>query len=325
MLFIGATYGQEAELAARAGVPFVGLPGRGFLGRGIRAIPAAFDLLRAIALAFKKEREFMPCAVAAFGGYACFAPSLAAIMLRVPLILHEQNAIAGMSNRILSRFAAAVCVSLPNTEGLKKTSVVTGNPVRPGIACPARFEITGKHLLVLGGSQGAHALNKYVVSILPELKKIGSQIRHQTGAKDYDFVRSAYIAAGYDEACVSRFIEDMADAYAWADLALCRAGASTTAELCVAALPSILVPFPAAIHDHQTRNAKVLANAGAALLVPEPDIAKTETLIADLFANPQKMRDMSRACETLAKPDAAARVAAEIEKLCSERKQPDAK
>lgn len=317
ILFIGATYGLEAELTAKAGIPFVGLPSRGFMGRGIRALPAAWDLLSATARAVAKVREFNPGAVAAFGGYASFAPALAALLLRKPLLLHEQNAIAGASNRLLSRFAEVVCASLPATIGLKKPFLVTGNPIRATIQ--KRGEnicLNGKRLLVLGGSQGAHALNGYIARILPELKAAGVKVRHQTGAKDYEQMRQAYLKAGYNPDSVVPFIEDMGASYAWANLALCRAGASTVAELCMSALPAILVPFPSAIHDHQTQNAKVLADAGAAVLMPESELDKTGKIILKLLANPEKLARMSRVAYSLAKPNAARDVAAEIIKLC---------
>lgn len=318
LLFMGGAYGQEERLASKAGIPFIGLRARGFLGRGLRAIPAAVDLCAATFTAIRKVKSFMPCAVAAFGGYASLAPSLAAIFLRIPLLLHEQNAMAGMSNRLLSRRAATVCASLPDTSGFKKPFVVTGNPVRQGLQLVRDSSgATGRHLLVLGGSQGAHALNVCVTSLLPAFKKLGIKIRHQTGENDYQDVCNAYIAAGYDPECVSPFIDDMASAYGWADLAFCRAGASTIAELCIAGLPSVLVPFPAAIHDHQTRNAKALAEAGAAVLLPETELARAEPVLTGLLGNQAALGKMSRIAESLAQPEAAANVAREIENLCS--------
>lgn len=318
LLFMGGTYGQEEKLAAKAGIPFIGLKTRGFLGRGLRAIPAAFDLCAATLAAIRKVKSFMPCAVAAFGGYASLAPSLAAIFLRIPLLLHEQNAMAGMSNRILSRMAARLCASLPETSGFKKPFVVTGNPVRQGVL-HVRDSLgdTGKHLLVLGGSQGAHALNVCIASLLPAFKKLGIELRHQTGEKDYKAICEAYAEAGYDPECVSPFIEDMAAAYGWADLAFCRAGASTIAELCIAGLPSVLVPFPAAIHDHQTYNAKALAEVGAAVLLPETELASAGDILISLLGNHAELGKMSRVAESLGQPDAAGNVALEIENLCS--------
>lgn len=315
LLFMGASYGPEKDMAAKAGIPFAGLPGRGILGRGFRAVPAAWDNLKAVAKAIAAVRSFGPSAVAAFGGYASFAPAVAAILLRIPLLLHEQNAVAGTSNRILAKWSRRVCLSLPHTQGIQGDCVLTGNPVRKGIALAAQRRIPGKKLFVLGGSQGAHALNAHVISILPALRAGGVEIMHQTGAKDIQTVRNAYAASGYNPDCAQAFIDDMTGAYGWADLILCRAGASTVAELCASELPAILVPFPAAIHNHQTLNARVMAEAGAAVLLPEPELQSSADMIMNMLSDRSLLNRMSRACASLARPDAAARVAAEIENL----------
>ena len=163
----------------------------------------------------------------------------------------------------------------------------------------------------MGGSQGARALNAFLPEILPTLREAGVEIRHQSGLRDEDATRAAYAQAGYDPACVTAFIDDMAEAYAWADLALCRSGASTVAELCAAGLPAVLVPFPHAVHDHQTRNAQVLEKAGAALLVPEGELRDKdlERVPPQMLADNEGRARMSRAALDAARPDAAARVA----------------
>ena len=315
LLFVGSQYGPEGRLCARAGVPFVGLPVRGFLGRGVRAIGAAARMGVAVGRALALVRDFRPDAVAGFGGYAAFAPMLAGRLLGVPCVLHEQNAVAGTSNRLLARLARKVCVSLPDTRGFPpEKCVLTGNPVRAAIAGVGQLRESGRgtrRLLVLGGSQGAHSLNLLLPGLLERLKADGVEIRHQCGERDLDATRAAYAEHGYAPGCVSAFIDDMAEAYAWADLALCRAGASTVAELCAAGLPSVLVPFPAAIHDHQTRNAAVLARAGAARLVPERDFGNADmaSLLGGLLRDAARRDDMGRAALALACPDAAAAVA----------------
>ena len=238
-----------------------------------------------------------------------------------PTLLHEQNAVAGTSNRVLSRLARKVCISLPGTQGFPpEKCVLTGNPVRAAIAQVAKLRDGAagrgtKRLLVLGGSQGAHSLNTLMPGLLGELRAEGVEIRHQCGEKDLEATRAAYAAAGYAPDCVSAFIDDMAEAYAWADMALCRAGASTVAELCAAGLPSVLVPFPAAIHDHQTRNAEVVAAAGAARLVQERDFSRTDMggLLRDLLCDPAELARMGRAAQSLARPDAASAVADVLE------------
>ena len=173
----------------------------------------------------------------------------------------------------------------------------------------------------MGGSQGAHALNTFIVEHLGALREAGVDIRHQTGSADEASVRAAYTAAGYDPSCVTAFIDDMAAAYAWADVALCRSGATTVAELCAAGLPSVLVPFPYAIHDHQTRNAEVLAKTGAAILVPESRMIEdglAQTLIRLLNDSGERTR-MSSAALVSAWPDAAARVTTVLEEIARSR------
>ena len=172
-----------------------------------------------------------------------------------------------------------------------------------------------RRLLVMGGSQGAHALNAFMLENLAEFRGAGVEIRHQTGITDEGSVRAAYVAAGYAPECVSAFIDDMAGAYAWADVALCRAGASTVAELCAAGLPSVLVPFPYAIHDHQTRNAEVLTRSGAAVLVPEGRMAVQlmSDILLRLLTMPGEREPMAAAALSAARPDAAARVVAVLE------------
>lgn len=321
LLFVGSQYGPEGRLCARAGIPFVGLPVRGFLGRGLRAFGAAARMGVSVGKAVGLVRSFRPDAVAGFGGYAAFAPMLAARLLGVPCLLHEQNAVAGTSNRLLSRLARRVCISLPDTQGFPaEKCLFTGNPVRSVIAGVAGLRRSvgsrgTRRLLVLGGSQGAHSLNILLSNLLGRLRADGVEIRHQCGERDLDATRAAYVAAGYAPDCVQAFIDDVAEAYAWADLALCRAGASTVAELCAAGLPSVLVPFPAAIHDHQTRNAEVIARAGAARLVQERDFGRTDmgALLGELLCDPGTRDAMGRAALSLACPDAAGAVADALE------------
>ena len=321
ILFVGSDYGPEARLAAAAGLDFAGLPVRGFVGRGIRAVGAAARMLAAAGRALAVVRRFRPQAVAGFGGYAAFAPMLAGRCLGVPCVLHEQNAVPGASNRLLARLARRICLSLPGTEGFpQEKCVLTGNPVRAAVAAvgerPRTF--SGRRLLIMGGSLGAHALNAYMPGQLARLRAAGVEIRHQTGRADEDAVRAAYTAAGYDPACVTAFIDDMAAAYAWADLALCRAGATSVAELCAAGVPSILVPFPFAAHDHQTRNAEALRAAGAALLVAQRDMDAADIAgqALRLLDDPARRESMSAAARRHARPDAAERVLREIRAVC---------
>ncbi len=317
ILFAGSLYGPERRLAGQAGLRFEGLPVRGVLGRGLRALQALGGFALAVPRALRLVRRFRPDACAGFGGYAAFAPLLAARLLGVPCVLHEQNALAGVTNRLLARFCDRVCVSLPGTKGFgKRPLTVTGNPVRRAIA-----ELGGnprgpsrRHLLVVGGSQGAHALNERICGLLPWLKDRGISLRLQTGTADEARARAACAAAGLDPGQATAFIDDMASAYAWADLVLCRAGASTVAELCAAGLPAILVPFPHAAHDHQTWNARNLARAGAARLVPQSELSD-ERLREELdavFGAEDLRRSMAEKALALAAPEAAAGVVREL-------------
>ncbi len=318
LLFVGSLYGPEERLMRQAGIPFEGLPVRGLLGRGFKAVGAGAQMALAVGKAVGILHRFKPDVVAGFGGYAAFAPMLAARILGVPGVLHEQNAIAGASNRFLARLARRVCISLPNTSGFDmKKCVFTGNPVRAAVSAVGQVDRhrQTRRLLVMGGSQGAHALNAFMLENLAEFRGAGVEIRHQTGITDEGSVRAAYVAAGYAPECVSAFIDDMAGAYAWADVALCRAGASTVAELCAAGLPSVLVPFPYAIHDHQTRNAEVLTRSGAAVLVPEGCMAvqHMSDILLRLLTMPGEREPMAAAALSAARPDAAARVVAVLE------------
>lgn len=327
LLFVGSQYGPEKRLVERADIPFMGLPVRGFLGRGLRAVGAAGQMAAACCKAYDVVRRFRPQAVAGFGGYASFAPLLAARLHGVPGILHEQNAIAGLSNRLLSRLVSRVCLSLEQTSGFAAAKCVfTGNPVRADVAAVGRQERTfeGRHLLVMGGSQGAHALNVYVRENLARLRAAGVDIRHQTGRADEAETRAAYEAAGYDGGCVSAFIDNMAETYAWADLVLCRAGATTVAELCAVGLPAVLVPFPHAAHDHQTSNALALEQAGAARRVPESCMAAQDLagMLVALLEDVATRRDMGQKALAAGRPQAAEAVCDVLEDVagCS-RKQ----
>ncbi|MDR2744716.1 MAG: undecaprenyldiphospho-muramoylpentapeptide beta-N-acetylglucosaminyltransferase [Desulfovibrio sp.] len=318
--FVGSLYGPEKDLALKKGIPFEGLAVHGFLGRGLRAIAAGGMMAAAVAKAAAIVRRCKPQIVLGFGGYASFAPMVAAALLGVPSVLHEQNATAGASNRLMGRFARRICLSWSDTSGFAQTKcVLTGNPIRADV-CAAGRETRGRptrRLLVLGGSQGARALNALLPKILPRLAAAGLEIRHQSGKNGEHDARQAYASAGYAPECVDAFIDDMAEAYRWADLVMCRAGASTLAELCAVGLPAVLVPFPYAARDHQTLNARILEKAGAAVLLPESELRPDNTgdLLLGLFENEARRRLMSLAALKTARPDAAARVIAVLREV----------
>jgi UDP-N-acetylglucosamine--N-acetylmuramyl-(pentapeptide) pyrophosphoryl-undecaprenol N-acetylglucosamine transferase len=331
ILFMGGKYGPEADLAVQAGLEYVGLPVRGFLGRGVRAFGAAFGMLRGLAKARIVMSRVRPEVVAGFGGYAAFAGVAAARFKGIPCAIHEQNSVPGLANRVLGKGVNRVLLSLPDDRAMfpRDKALFTGNPVRAAVAAlydrqPRNLEDAGRRLLVMGGSQGARAINNAVLANLPALMDAGIAIWHQTGRAEAAAVREAYRAAGARDVRVDAFIHDMAAAYAWADLVLCRAGATSIAELTAAGLPAVFVPFPQATHDHQTHNARQLVRAGAAELVPQKDLAPDAgdpallagTLIR-LFGDPIGLLDMGAAARNLARPDAAARVVNALEALAA--------
>lgn len=319
ILFLGAG-GPEGELARRAGLEFQALPASGVLGKGLKSILALFWVTRGVILAVRALKRFAPEAVIGFGGYAGFCPVLAGALLRLPTAVHEQNSVPGVTNRLLGRLVKRVFVSfddrLGNFPAVKVTR--TGNPVRADIASVKRA--TGndrRNLLILGGSQGARALNDAVVAALPQLLAARVNILHQCGAADEARIREAYRAAGADTDCVHGFIEGMAGAYAWADLALCRAGASTIFELAATGTPSILVPFPFAAHDHQRVNAEHLADLGAAVLLDQKELSAQALaeLVPGLLGDTAKLAAMGRTARTFARPEAARLIVDGLEEL----------
>lgn len=317
ILFIGSNYGPEAKIAAENGLDFRGLTVRGLLGRGPKAIPAAFNLVKALFAARKIIEDFKPEAVAAFGGYASFAPALAAKTTGTPLLVHEQNALCGASNKILSRVADVFCVSQPDTLGARSDAVLTGNPVRAQIRRKNGFS-NEKRLLVIGGSQGARGINNFIAANLPVFKKAGVKIWWQCGENDYESLSK--LRDGDPSWRLTPFIANMGDAYDWADLAVSRAGATSVAELVATGLPAILVPFPAAIRDHQTLNARSLENRGAAIMIKENDLdAAVAERVAGLIKDTAALENMALATASESGESAARRIAAQIVKLTEKK------
>lgn len=326
VVFVGGTYGPEARMAHGAGIPFVGLPVRGVVGRGLRGMVGAARLAVSTLAAVPLLRSLKPAVVVGFGGYAGFPAVAAARLLGIPCGIHEQNSIPGAANRWLARHVDRVWTSFPDMTAPHFTGPkarCTGNAVRRAVCAVAgASRPVGRHLLVVGGSQGARALNDLMLASLPRLRAEGIRVWHQTGAEDFSRVQAAY-AAAYPEARVEPFIEAMAEAYAFADVVLCRAGATTIAELTAAGKPSILVPFPYATHDHQTKNAQALAARGAAVVVPQSVLPTVDVvrMLADLFAAPERLAAMARAAAALGRPGAARELAQDILALAQGRQQ----
>ncbi|MBU1332728.1 MAG: undecaprenyldiphospho-muramoylpentapeptide beta-N-acetylglucosaminyltransferase [Gammaproteobacteria bacterium] len=308
--WLGTPRGIENELVPAAGLPLHLIDVSGLRGKGkLSLLKAPLQLLKALFQARRVVRELQPVCVLGMGGYVTGPGGLAARLAGVPLIIHEQNAVAGTANRSLVPFASRVCEAFPDTFARSDKRRTTGNPVREELFLETpRDSLNGRRvrLLVLGGSLGAEPLNK----LLPEaLAQVAAELRpevfHQAGKQHDQITGERYRDAGV-EAQVAPFIQDMARAYAWADLVVCRAGALTISELAAAGLPAFLVPLPHAIDDHQTRNADYLASEGAAVLLAQrsTDAATLAAQLNEVLMHPERLTEMARTARRLAKPDA---------------------
>ena len=316
VMWLGADGGMETRLVPPHGIAIDTIAVQGMRGKGIGALLAApFKLIGAVNAARQTLRQRQPRAVVAFGGFAAGPGGIAARLAGIPLVVHEQNRAPGLTNRVLARMAKHVLTGFPDTfPGLREE--VVGNPVRAEIAAvaPPEQRFAGRsgalRILVLGGSQGARALNAAVPQAIAGLRgRLECEVRHQCGEKLHQDALQAYAAAGVT-ASIEPFIADMAAAYAWADLVVCRAGALTLAELCAVGVGSVLVPFPQAVDDHQTKNAQYLVDRGAAQLLPQSsDLAQRLSATIEIIGERAGLLQMAQAARALAKPDAAERVA----------------
>ncbi|MEX0735688.1 MAG: undecaprenyldiphospho-muramoylpentapeptide beta-N-acetylglucosaminyltransferase [Steroidobacteraceae bacterium] len=326
IVWLGTARGIEARLVPAAGYAVEWIEVEGLRGKGAAAwLAAPLRLARAIGQARKVLRRRRPGVVLGCGGFASGPGGIAAWLAGLPLVIHEQNAVAGLTNRWLARIASRIAEGFPGSFPAARRALYVGNPVRPEIAAlpppRQRFEarIGPMRLFVFGGSQGASALNRLLptaIALLPESRR--PTVLHQSGARDRDATEAAYRSAGV-QADVRAFIDDMAAAYASADLVVARAGALTVAELAAAGVGSILVPFPAAVDDHQTKNAAWLGRVSAAQVVPETGLTAAELAnrLATLCGNGNgraRLLAMAEAARALAVTNAAERVA----ELCLE-------
>jgi UDP-N-acetylglucosamine--N-acetylmuramyl-(pentapeptide) pyrophosphoryl-undecaprenol N-acetylglucosamine transferase len=312
--WMGTKAGMEARLVPKEGIAVEWLSVAGFRGKGWRAkSQAPLRLLLACWQAGRILRRFKPDVVLGMGGFVAGPGGIMARLLGIPLVIHEQNRIPGTTNRLLVKYAQKVLEAFPGSFAAKAGAVCVGNPLRRAIAEAVAQERPARdgapRLLVVGGSLGAKALNEIVPAALA-LAGGKFAVRHQTGAAMRAETEALYARLGV-EAEVAAFIQDMAEAYRWADLAVCRAGAMTVSELAAASLPAILVPFPHAIDDHQTANARYFSGAGAAVLMPQSELTP-QRLAEQLNALTQERESlsaMSQKARGLARPDAAQRVA----------------
>ncbi|MDY6813493.1 MAG: undecaprenyldiphospho-muramoylpentapeptide beta-N-acetylglucosaminyltransferase [Pseudomonadota bacterium] len=318
--WLGSRHGMENRLVPAAGYPFSPIRVRGLRGRGRLSLLAAPGRLSvALAEALAVVGRVRPAAVLGMGGFAAGPGAVAARLLGRPLVVHEQNAVAGMTNRWCARLADRVLAAFPGAFGSEITCTIVGNPVRREIAALAPPEVRfaersgSLRLLVLGGSQGAAALNERVPAALARLRAAGAPdvvVRHQAGGGQLEPARAAYRQAQLPFE-PEPFIEDMAAAYGWADLVICRSGALTVAELAAAGVGALMVPFPHAVDDHQTRNAAYLAEAGAGRILPqaELDAERLAAELAPLLADRAALTAMAVAARRQAHPQATAAVA----------------
>lgn len=314
--WMGTRRGLEARVVPQHGIPFEPIRVAGLRRSGaLRWLLAPATLAVALVQAIRAIARARPGVVLGMGGFVSGPGGVAAWLCRRPLVIHEQNALPGFTNRCLARFARRVLEAFPGSFPARVGAVATGNPVRPAIAAIAEpavrlAEREGVRVLVFGGSRGARALNETVPAAVALARLPGLRVRHQCGADALDATRERYRLAGI-EAEVDTFIEDMAGAYTWADIVVARAGAITVAELAACGAAAILVPYPYAVDDHQSANARYLTDAGAAILMPEDDLtpASLAERLRALGSDRAALIDMAVRARGLALPAATERVA----------------
>ncbi|TMN92373.1 undecaprenyldiphospho-muramoylpentapeptide beta-N-acetylglucosaminyltransferase [Pseudoalteromonas phenolica] len=314
--WVGTADRMEAQLVPKHGFEIDFVEVQGVRGNGItRLLKAPFMVLKAILAAKKIIKQRKPAVILAMGGYVTGPVGIAAKLSGVPLVIHEQNAVAGFSNKLLAKVANQVLAAFPNA--FENNAEVVGNPVRVSVSSIAKKPQTEQlNVLVVGGSLGAQVLNERLPEVFSTLAKDFSlSVRHQSGRNNQDKLKTAYVGREFD-AQVDEFIHDMDEAYAWADLVICRAGALTVSEVAAAGKAALFVPLPHAVDDHQTANARYLVDQQGGLLMPQHDFT-TERLVELLtpyFEQPSSLSEIADKAKQLAKFDATERVA----KVCGE-------
>jgi len=317
IIFIGTKKGIESKLLGQFGYELREIDIEGVKGRGIKAlVKGAYQIPKSTWQSRSILKQFSPHIVVGVGGYASGPAVLAAHFMRIPTAIAEQNAIPGITNRILGNFADKIFVTYAQTRTYfpQEKVILSGNPVRAAFVAERSKEKEKKYyrqLLIFGGSQGAEAINKSVIDMLPQLQGMKNKVHvlHQTGSRQLEEVKKAYEQSGI-QAKVTPFIVDMAGAYADADLIICRAGATSLAEITAAGRAAILIPYPWAANDHQFKNAQALATEGAALMIPERELSsgKLFSAIDNLLRDEQTLRQMEENSLRMSKIDAAATI-----------------
>lgn len=323
--FVGTQRGLESRLVPQAGFELSLIDSAGLKNVRLMArIKGAAVLPKSFLSAWRLIRSFKPDVVVGAGGYVSGPVVLTAALMNRPTMIMESNALPGLTNRVLARFVDRAAVSFKQALGyFRGKAIVTGNPVRREF-----FEIPAKRrdpnrfsILVFGGSQGARAINEAMIGALSELKNspVPLRIKHQTGVADFEKVTNAYAQAGWnsDESQVTAYIDNMVQDFAEADLVVCRAGATTTAELIAAGKPSIMIPFPFASDDHQTKNAEAMRDSRAAKMIAQRELTAERLAkeIIQLAKSPQEVDAMEAASKQMAHGDAAAAAVDMIEEL----------
>jgi UDP-N-acetylglucosamine--N-acetylmuramyl-(pentapeptide) pyrophosphoryl-undecaprenol N-acetylglucosamine transferase len=311
--FVGSSHGIEIRVVPKRGYPLRTLPVRALRGQGPVALAASVLRLPACWVAARRIlEEIRPDLLVGVGGYASAPAVVAGWSRRTPTVLLEQNAHPGATNRVLARFADRICASFPESVRYfpAERTILTGNPVRPPVGQDTKRR-GGFSVLIFGGSAGAHRLNEVGVEAMALVATAGGppRIVHQTGEADLESVRDRYRELGLD-ADVRSFIDDMAAAYAGADLIVCRAGATTLAEITALGKAALLVPYPYAADDHQRKNAESLVERGAARMILDRDLSarRLAEAIAELRAAPDRLAEMAERARAAGRPDAADRV-----------------
>jgi len=317
IVWLGTHRGLESRVVPAAGIDIEWISVKGLRRKGaVALLIAPFQLAWALVQSLSVILRRRPAAVLGMGGFVSGPGGFAAWLTRRPLVIHEQNAAAGLTNRLLARLARVVLQAFPGSFNSSVGAETVGNPVREDItavAPPAQRYSSRQgplRVLVLGGSQGAKALNEVVPQALANLTASERPVvRHQCGSAALDYTRARYAEHGV-EVDLAAFIEDMASTYAWADLVVCRAGALTVAELCAVGLPALFVPYPAAVDDHQTANARPMADAGAAVIIDQ-SMLNAEVLAGQLrkcLSSRQDLLAKAEKAHGLDKPGALARI-----------------
>jgi UDP-N-acetylglucosamine--N-acetylmuramyl-(pentapeptide) pyrophosphoryl-undecaprenol N-acetylglucosamine transferase len=327
VIFVGTGRGLEQRILPRWGFELVTIPAAPLKGRSWWGKAVSFSTLSlGVGLSVALLRRISPSLVIGLGGYSAGAVVLAAYLLGIKRVIQEQNVQPGFTNKMASRFAQRVFLSwAEGTRFFPAAKVrVTGNPLRRAVLKGRGKKQSGKKftLLILGGSQGATAINRAMIEALPALKEIQKDLRitHQTGAADYQWVKEGYEKEGL-AAAIHSFIDEMAPCYRESRLAICRAGAATITELCAWGRASILIPYPFAADDHQRTNAEVLVRQGASRMIPNAELSgkRLSEEILFLYRDRQALKEMERQAVVLGQPDAAARIVDECYRLLGMR------